>query len=455
VGAWNFLSGVPGMLWPALPAPGAATVLGLLAQLERSQWLGAEQLRGSQLRQLDALLRHAHATVPHYRERWQGRYDSREPLSPERLARLPLLTRRDLQEHYAALRSSRVPAEHGAAGEARTSGSTGAPVRFLRTPLCSAMWNAITLREHAWHGRDLGRKLAVIRQGVERTRAASWGPATAGVVGTGPAVMLPISESVNAQLDWLQTEGPAYLLTYPSNLAELARASLARSARLPGLVGVRTLGEALPDELRELCRQAWGAEVVDMYSAEEVGYIALQCPSHEHYHVQCEGIWLEVLDAHDEPCAPGEVGRVVVTSLHNFATPLVRYDIGDYAELGEPCACGRGLPVLRRILGRARNMLVTASGERYWPTFGMRKASAIAPIRQVQFVQKSYDSVEARVVAARALSVGEQDALRAIVLARLPKGFRVEIVACDRIARGASGKFEDFVSEVAPLSGPR
>jgi phenylacetate-CoA ligase len=54
----------------------------------------------------------------------------------------------------------------------------------------------------------------------------------------------------------------------------------------------------------------------------------------------------------------------VVTPLHNFAMPLIRYAIGDYAEAGPPCACGRGLPVLARILGRARNLLTLPHGER-------------------------------------------------------------------------------------------
>jgi phenylacetate-CoA ligase len=450
--AWNFVSGVPGALWPALPAPGAATVLAIVAQLERTQWLDAQELERLQLRQLEGLLRHAHATVPYYRERWQGRYDPAAPLTPERIRGLPILARRDLQDRYAALASPGVPREHGAPLEARTSGSTGAPVRFLRTPLCGAIWNALTLRDHAWHRRDLGGKLAVIRQGVARGEASSWGPATAGVVGTGPAVMLPIQASVSEQLDWLAAERPAYLLTYPSNVIELARVSLARGLRWPELLGVRTLGEALADDVRAACRDAWGVEVTDVYSAEEAGYIALQCPEHAHYHVQSEGVRVEVLDAQGEPCAPGEVGRIVVTSLHNFATPLVRYDIGDYAEVGEPCACGRGLPVLARILGRTRNLLTTADGRRYWQLFGMRTAMDVASLLQHQFVQKAYDLIEARFVVREPLTQDQESRIRELILSRLPPGFRVEIIYVDRIARAASGKFEEFVSEVSGAS---
>ena len=78
-----------------------------------------------------------------------------------------------------------------------------------------------------------------------------------------------------------------------------------------------------------------------MYSSQEVGYIALQCPENESYHIQAENVLVEILDDDGLPCEPGEVGRVVVTALHNLATPLLRYDIGDYAEVGSPCSCGR------------------------------------------------------------------------------------------------------------------
>jgi phenylacetate-CoA ligase len=160
-------------------------------------------------------------------------------------------------------------------------------------------------------------------------------------------------------------------------------------------------------------------------------------------------VLLEVLDAAGAPCAPGEVGRVVVTPLHNFAMPLVRYDIGDYAEAGGPCDCGRGLPVLKRILGRVRNVLVTADGKRYWPAFGMLALSKIAPVLQHQFVQKSYELVEARLVLGARLTAAQEAQFRAHIQSLLPPGMRVELVCCDRIERSASGKFEDLVSEVS------
>jgi len=446
---WQYRSAVPGVSWPAIPGQEAAPLLALQFQLERTQWLPPARLLELQFRQLEVLMRHAHDTVPYYRERWRGLYDPGAPLTPECFAQVPFLTRSDLRAHFEALKSTATPAAHGAVAESRTSGSIGSPVRVLKTALNELWWQAFTLRDHRWHRRDLGGKLAAIRQAVEDGESEGWGPATDGVLVTGPCATLHIRSDVDTQLAWLERHRPHYLLSYPSNVAELARRSVARGVSLLGLNEVRTIGEVLTGETRELCRQAWGAPVTDMYSSDEAGYHALQCPEREHYHVQSENVLLEVLDDRDRPCPPGATGRVVVTALHNFATPLVRYEIGDYAEAGAPCPCGRGLPVLRRIVGRVRNMLMAADGKRYWPTFGSAGLAALAPILQQQLVQKSFDTIEARLVTTRPLTSDEEERLRGHILSRLPVPFEIRISYCDSIPRSAGGKFEDFVSEVA------
>jgi len=425
-------------------------VLSVLQQLEGTQWSPPGKLLELQLSQLEVLLRHAHATVPWYRTSWAAVFDPAAPLTYERFARLPILSRRHLQENQAALRSSSPPAAHGAVGDGRSSGSTGAPVHFLTTQLTSMFWNAFTLRDHQWHGRDFNLKLAIVRRETKRGAFEHWGPATAGLVKTGRSVGNSIFDDAGTQLEWLQAERPNYLFTYPSLVAEMATLSLRRGIALPGLREVRTLAESLNPEVRQMCRKAWGVPLTDTYSASEAGYLALQCPRHEHYHVQSEGVLLEVLDDAGKPCVPGQVGRVVVTPLHNFAMPLVRYEIGDYAEVGEPCACGRGLPVLKRILGRVRNTLVTADGKRFWPALGVLTLShQVAPILQHQFVQKAYDLLELRLVVPKPLTEAQEVLFRKSILANLPPEMRLQFVYCERIERSASGKFEDLVSEVS------
>ena len=250
----------------------------------------------------------------------------------------------------------------------------------------------------------------------------------------------------------MQRQDPDYLLTHPTIVDRLARYSIEHDIRLPNLRQVETIAEILRPATREACHKAWGVSVVDMYTTREIGYIALQCPDHETYHVQSEDVFVEVLDENGYPCAPGECGRVVVTPLHNFAMPFIRYEIGDYAEVGEPCECGRGLQVLRHILGRKQNMLVLPSGEERWPLLSSGNISellAIAPIKQFQFVQKSADAIELRLSTARDLVAHEEDTLRRWIHDKFGYPFDVSLEYFDEIPRTAAGKFIDFVSEIS------
>jgi len=358
----------------------------------------------------------------------------------------------------AALNSTRLPRSHGATSLVITTGSTGRPIRVQTTQVTALFWQAFTFREHLWQRRDFRAKLGAIRilggdtaMPPDGLRISNWGPSTAPLVDTGPAVALSVDKStLDEQWLWLQREQPQYLLAFPSVAEALAKRCLETGASLAGLRELRTLGEALPVGLRRLVRKAWDVPIADMYTAQEVGHIALQCPGHEHYHVQSENLLVEVLDDNGDPCAPGQIGRVVLSGLHNFATPLLRYAIGDYAEVGEPCPCGRGLPVLTRIQGRVRNMLRLPDGTTRWPILGqfIPELERLPPVRQYQLVQKSIERIEAQIAVTQPLTAEQEAILIAMWQRSLGHPFEISINYVDMIPRGAGGKFEEFRSEV-------
>src|SRR3546814_662111 len=216
-------------------------------------------------------------------------------------------------------------------------------------------------------------------------RGDSWGPASGAVYPTGPAVLLNVASSLQEQLDWLLRENPDYLISFPSNLAALARYCIDNRLTLGNLKQVMTVGETVIPQVRSLVQRAWGVPLKDSYSCEEAGYLTMQCPDHEVYHVQSENVLLEVVDDDGRPCGPGETGRVLITSLHNFATPLIRYELGDYAEAGEPCACGRGLPVTQQVLGRKRHRRTLPDGSQQLPHPRAREAVRAPPPKNPKF----------------------------------------------------------------------
>jgi len=437
-------SACAGVVWPAFPDDASARMLALQYQFEQSQWWPEERLRGLQMLQFGQIFRHATATVPYYRERFA--YWAGGGMDWDRFRELPVSTRREIQLAGEAMHSSAVPQAHGPGISTRSSGSTGSPLVTQGTAWTQLMWQALLLRDHLWHGRDLGGKLAAIRSRSEDRRFPDWGPATSAFV-TGPSVVTSLVSDIDSQLRWLETENPDYVMSFPTNLHALARRSLELGLCLPRLKQARTYGENLRADTRDIIRRAWNAGVADSYSSEELGYIASQCPQQEHnYHVQAESLIVEVLDGAGRPCAPGEVGQVVVSTLHNFAMPLLRYANGDYAEAGGRCPCGRGLPVLARIAGRQRNMLRRPDGVRYWPSFPVADWGDIAPVLQVQLVQDAIDHIEARVVTARDFAGDECERLKGALLECLGYPFRMTVRRVDAIPRGAGLKYEDFVS---------
>jgi len=441
-------SQVPEVRWPAILVGEAAHYLSLVAQLEKTQWWEAERIREHQFRQAQRLLRFAWDSVPFYRARFESAgLKPNQPLTQEAWARLPLLTRGDLQT--CRVRSdSRL--DHGPVGEGRTSGSTGQPVEYLTTQVTRYMWQAITVRHWTWHAAGVEGKLCAIRprSGPTQTQdkqAANWGKPLALLFRTGPAAEFDCRQDAAILTEWLLRQNGDYLITLPSTLEAMVRVSVGRRLSLKG---VTTYAEMLKPEVRELVRSAWGLPVFDMYSSQETGYIALQCPQHEHYHVQAESLLVEILDEAGRPCRAGQTGRVILTSLLNFASPLIRYDIGDYAEVGEACACGRGLPVLRRIMGRVRNLITLPDGRRYWPVLYASSWSHIAPIRQMQLIQKTPHRFDARMVAERELTANERTALISALRKSLGYPFEFEFEYLREPIRNPNGKFESIISEV-------
>jgi phenylacetate-CoA ligase len=442
-------SGLPGIVWPPIPVGRSATLVVLARQLAASQWLPAAELEARQYHQLAVLAAHAKAHSPQFAARLRSAGLAPGDLAtPEGLRRLPVLARRDVQRAGADLHCRVLPDRHGPVVETRSSGSTGEPVVVRRTALCQLFWRAINLRAHEWFGRDLRRPSSMI--GVDHPRPMvqeSWAPPLDRLFETGPIQAIPSAMDAGDQVALLREFRPECLTVYPSVLDAILHHCRRHRLDLPGLDRILTVGETLSPRRRAAAEAFFGARIFDSYTCEEMGNIALECPHGGLYHVMAETHLVEVLDAAGAPCRPGEAGRVVVTDLINFATPLVRYDLGDYAERGGPCACGRGLPSLARIMGRERNLLRRPDGRGTWPYLDAELYRDVAPILQQQLVQREPELIEMRLVAETPLTSAQEGRLQALVREALGYPFEVRFSYFETaVPRGPRGKFEDFIS---------
>ncbi len=447
----NLNDSIAEIAWPLIPEHGG-TLPALLRQLDDSQWWQPDRLLQKQLEQFGLLAAHAARHSPFFRIRFDG-LSIDQPWNCDSFSSIPLLTRAELMLQAENIYCRTLPHKHGAVHKIQTSGSTGQVVTILRTAVTHLFWLTLSMRDHLWHQRDFSGTLAVIKaltpsmDDPDLAARTGWGHPATLLLKTGPSYAQPLAMAVAQQVEWLTRRDPHYLLTYPSNLDALLDHFEAAGGFPPTLRQVRTVGEALSDTTRERCRKLGGIGVVDMYSSQEVGIIALQCPVSSHYHVQSESLLVEVLNDDGRPCRPGEVGRIIITDLHNFATPMIRYEIRDYAEVAPPCPCGRGLLTLARIMGRRRNMVVFPSGERHWPLIGSHGFREIADIRQYQAIQHALDDIEVKLVVAHPLSIEQEARLTAIIQRALGHAFPLRFSYSDQeLSKTSGGKFEEFIS---------
>lgn len=443
-------SDVAGVAWPPVLTGRAATLAALLHRLDRTQWLPPARLAERQRVQLGVLARWFAPRSPSFRERLDaGGVGADDLVRPGGLERLPVLDRATVHELGPGLFVDPLPPGHEPTFSKLTSGSTGRAIEVRRTAVNATFQGALTIRDYLWRDLDLRGRFAVLRASVKTIgERPTWGRPIDALFATGPLLAMPTDVPVPEVVDRLGAFRPDALLCYPSLLAGIAEHCRRSGRALPTLRHVQTMGENLDDEVRRLATDALAVHVWDLYSAEELGPIGIECPDAGGYHVP-ENLIVELLDDDGVPVPAAGIGRVVVTDLHNHAAPLIRYELGDHAEVGGPCPCGRGLPTLRRILGRTRNLIVLPDGSRSWPMTGYRAVFEHAGARQFQMAQVAPDLVEVRMVGTGPLAGDVEAEVAATVRAALHHRFELRFAYLDDdIPKGPSGKFEDFRCEI-------
>jgi len=418
------------------------------AILERTQRLTPDQLRLFQAPLVAKLLRHARETTAYYAERLEGSLDA--PGDFEKSWRdIPILTREQAAKRCENLVSRRHPAEGGPVSEGQTSGSTGTPLAFRKSAASSVADTALTERMFDWWSMDGAKSFARISYDGSDQSTSREGRSGVGWHSrdpSGPRHFMGVQMDAKAMLDWLMARRPAYLGAYPPVLKELAILARKIGADL-SFEQLLSFSATLDDQTRELCRSVFGARIADTYGAQEIGHIAAQCPDCGEYHVSAEAAVVEVLRPDGSAAAPGECGRVVVTPLFNFAMPFIRFELGDVAEVGsaQP-SCGRGLPTLRRILGRVRNMFRFSDGSVIWPIASAFRLGDYFNHTQYQIVQTDFQHIEIRYVWEGEPQEIDVATLAQCIRATLKQPVSVAVRRMSEIPRTRTGKYEDCVS---------
>jgi len=247
------------------------------------------------------------------------------------------------------------------------------------------------------------------------------------------------------------------LIGYPASLSVIASFIEQSSSQRLTLKAVITGGEQLTDRDRRVLARVFGTEPHSNYSASEVFDFASECMAHCGLHIAAEDVVVEIVDDSGIPVTQGHQGRIVVTNLHNYGMPFIRYDLGDTgALLSGTCPCGSELPRLSGLVGKSNTYLHTRSGRRISPGGLYLDRLASLPVVQYQVVQEDLDTVVMYLVPAAGQSPEELSALREKVhdmfVGAFGESIRFDVQFTDRIAPGAAGKHTFVFSKIAPVA---
>jgi phenylacetate-CoA ligase len=408
----------------------------LYESLKQTQWLSPQEIRELQSEKLRRLIRHAYRNVPYYRagmrEAGIGPEDVRDI---DDLAKLPLLGKQDIRAHlHFDIMQEGV--SHADLRRVTTAGSTGEPlVCYIDRAQRDFRW-AAGLRAQEWTGYRFGDPwvklsstppgddVSELRNRIENKLSG--------------CTVVPVLQLTPAKLDeiagLLAKRSPVLLDGDAEVLALLAEHVLARGGLGASCRGVVSTGQTLSARSRALFESAFGCPVFDAYGCREFSRLAHESNSHAGHLIAAEGYVLEVL-IEGRPARPGEIGEVVITDLNGFAMPLIRYRVGDVVQAIDPrevSPCGRGLPRLREIHGRAESILRGADGQLVPGTFLTHAVAEFGfALKRVQAVQREPGSLELRIVKGARYSDDRLQELMAILRAQLGDSLKIEVAFDD------------------------
>lgn len=361
------------------------------------------------------------------------------------LSYFPVVNKSILLENYDEIRipQDRIPGQKGKLHIQSTSGSTGTPFaipqdtekRNRRIAELKYFGKVVGFKSHDMlvHLRTWNRWQTKTPAQIRRERIIPFDISTMG-------------EENLAQLVEIINQNKAVCLRgYASSFDLLANYLKANDLHLPSVRIIIAGSEALHDDVRVKVKEQIGCEIISQYADEEIGILAQESiPTSEKDNVMYlnnASCIVEVLKIEtNEKAEYGELGRIVVTDMHNHAFPIVRYDTGDVGIMMPPNGKSNGFPILSKLYGRRLDLCYTTSNQPFSPMTIGRIMKHYDKIAQWQFVQ-----------------TGEKNYLLKIVMGNAIEGYLNSAIDTLRETLGADAEIEiEYVNEIPVLaSGKR
>ena len=444
------------LIAPLLRWKNHSTDLKYLEETERAQYLPPADLAAWQRDRLRELLRHAAAHCPFYAERFaKAGFDPASVTSPADLEKVPLLTKADIQQHRDTLMATNFGQEDRIPNQ--TGGSTGSPLRFVLNRESVYRRVANTIRHDRWAGLEPYHKGAAIWGHQRDLNAPRTVMDKLREMFFSRRVVFDTSsmsdETVAGFVERLNREKPSTYVAYANAMYLIAR--YVRQRNLAGYhrpKSIITSAEMLTDHQRRLIEEVFGCPVYNRYGSREFSVIASECSAHDGMHIAADTVLVEVVRG-TRTCGTNEEGQLVITDLHNYAMPFIRYLIGDVGVLLDShCPCGRTLPLMDIVGGRVTDFVVTPEGTVVsGAAMTIYFIARVPGVTQAQLVQKRQDFILLRLATDQSYGDVSKRMIAESVERFFGPRMRYDIEPVESIPLESSGKYRFSISEIDPL----
>jgi phenylacetate-CoA ligase len=422
------------------------------AEFAKSQWFSSADLESYQNEKLKRLISHAYNTVPYYHDLFARlKLCPADIQSRDDLRKLPVLTRDQVKANISRLLSAGYPKwllRHG-----HTSGTTGSPLDIYYDINTCVVHHAVDWRFKSWAGLSFdepyaslqGRMIVPLRQ----TRPPFWRYNYVNRQLFLSAFHLQES-NIAYYFDELARRNIRYIEGYPSTIYILALYLQKKHEHFP-LKAVFTSSETLYANQREDIERAFACRVFDSYGMAERVAFATECPSHTGAHLNLDYGITEFLDRNDEPVGPGQLGRIVATGLHNYAMPLIRFEMKDASCLRpDSCNCGRFFPLMESVTTKQESIVSLPDGRLISPSVLTHPFKPMHNIEESQIIQERPDELVVKIVRRADYTERDETMLLSAFKERLGDQITVRLDYVSAIPRTPNAKFRWVISKIPP-----
>jgi phenylacetate-CoA ligase len=245
---------------------------------------------------------------------------------------------------------------------------------------------------------------------------------------------------------------PDFIRGYAGSLFELCRFSEIKNIKMYRPKIVISSAETLTHDMREKIESVFSTKLYDFYGSRETACLAGECRCGL-MHIFEFNNYIEILDDNNIPVQQGQDGKIIVTNLHNYSMPFIRYEIGDTAVLGpDKCICGNILPTLEKINGRIEEQFIKKNGDVVIGYFFVHLMGVVLNkgfIKKFQVIQEDYDKIRILVILNKTLPQAEKKDIEDKIRLQMGPDCKIIWEFVDDIQKSKSGKYLYTMSYVS------